>query len=610
MSQSFQINLRGIIDLLANHLYSSPSVFVRELLQNAVDAISARRALDPDHPGRVEVTLGVSDQGAPQLSFHDDGIGLTEEETHRFLSTIGESSKRGEVMADLAAVRDDFIGQFGIGLLSCFVVSEEILMVSRSARPGPAATIEWRGREDGTYAIVRREDDDGPVGTTVYLSCRRGCSEWFRPRKLEELLLHFGALLPFSIRIDDGSTVPRVINPDPPPWRLPIEGAALRDASLGFGQRLFGRSFFDAIPLRDEALGLQGVALVLPESPRPQQRPEHRVYVRHMFVADHSDNLLPDWAFFVSCIVDSRRLRPTASRESFTRDEALERTQRAIGDAIRAYLLELERSSPQRLQAFVDLHERALKALAAQDPELLAVFADWLPFETSLGPMTFGTFRRQVDRVRYVATVDAFRQISQVAAAQDLHLVNGGYAYDSEVLEALRQQMPEAGITRVEVQDVAASLTDPEEADDDIERLAGAAAEELEGFGCRVALKCFVPHDVPALYLVSERTRFARAAAQTAGESDPLYAGLLGAIGAQQRRAPPPTFCLNVDNPLVRRLSVVEDVQVVSSMVRILYLQTLLMGRHPLTADELKQLTRGLQSLMDLALRGHDGMMH
>ena len=35
----FQINLRGIIDLLSNHLYSSPDVFVRELLQNGVDAI-------------------------------------------------------------------------------------------------------------------------------------------------------------------------------------------------------------------------------------------------------------------------------------------------------------------------------------------------------------------------------------------------------------------------------------------------------------------------------------------------------------------------------------------------------------------------------------------
>ena len=39
----FQVNLGGMIDILSNHLYSSPDVFVRELLQNAMDAIAARK---------------------------------------------------------------------------------------------------------------------------------------------------------------------------------------------------------------------------------------------------------------------------------------------------------------------------------------------------------------------------------------------------------------------------------------------------------------------------------------------------------------------------------------------------------------------------------------
>ncbi len=43
MEHRFQINLRGLIDLLSNHLYSGPEVFVRELLQNGVDAIRAHK---------------------------------------------------------------------------------------------------------------------------------------------------------------------------------------------------------------------------------------------------------------------------------------------------------------------------------------------------------------------------------------------------------------------------------------------------------------------------------------------------------------------------------------------------------------------------------------
>ena len=42
-SHTFQVDLRGLVDLLSHHLYSSPRVYVRELLQNAVDAVTARQ---------------------------------------------------------------------------------------------------------------------------------------------------------------------------------------------------------------------------------------------------------------------------------------------------------------------------------------------------------------------------------------------------------------------------------------------------------------------------------------------------------------------------------------------------------------------------------------
>ena len=37
----FQVNLKGMIALLSEHIYSNPNTFVRELLQNCVDAITA-----------------------------------------------------------------------------------------------------------------------------------------------------------------------------------------------------------------------------------------------------------------------------------------------------------------------------------------------------------------------------------------------------------------------------------------------------------------------------------------------------------------------------------------------------------------------------------------
>ena len=43
----FQVNLGGMLDILSNHLYKSPDVFLRELLQNGADAITLRQKRQP-----------------------------------------------------------------------------------------------------------------------------------------------------------------------------------------------------------------------------------------------------------------------------------------------------------------------------------------------------------------------------------------------------------------------------------------------------------------------------------------------------------------------------------------------------------------------------------
>ncbi len=96
MSNTFQVDLRGIVDLLSHHLYGSPQVYVRELLQNAVDAITAVRHADPDASGEVVIeSADVTGDGTLRIS--DNGIGLTEAQVHELLATIGRSSKRDDL---------------------------------------------------------------------------------------------------------------------------------------------------------------------------------------------------------------------------------------------------------------------------------------------------------------------------------------------------------------------------------------------------------------------------------------------------------------------------------------------------------------------------------
>ena len=86
----FNVNLGGMMDLLSNHLYSTPKVFLRELLQNAADAISLRQAHGMDEEPKIEIIITEK----KSLVFKDNGSGLTGDEIHRFISVIGQSSKK------------------------------------------------------------------------------------------------------------------------------------------------------------------------------------------------------------------------------------------------------------------------------------------------------------------------------------------------------------------------------------------------------------------------------------------------------------------------------------------------------------------------------------
>lgn len=98
--------------------------------------------------------------------FKITGIGLKEEEVYRFLTVIGESSKRDTPDAD------DYIGRFGIGLLSCFVVTNEITVESRSAMDKQA--VRWCGKVDGTYQTTL-PNEEWPIGSRVILVPKK---EW------------------------------------------------------------------------------------------------------------------------------------------------------------------------------------------------------------------------------------------------------------------------------------------------------------------------------------------------------------------------------------------------------------------------------------------------
>ena len=134
----------------------NPTVALRELIQNAADAVQARRKFEgrPDEWGRITVTL-LSRGNEPWLVVEDDGIGMSEHVLTGPLLDFGTSFWRSPLATEefpgLMAAGMRSIGRFGIGFFSVFMLGSTVRVYSlRSDRGRDAARLlEFR---DGTSA--------------------------------------------------------------------------------------------------------------------------------------------------------------------------------------------------------------------------------------------------------------------------------------------------------------------------------------------------------------------------------------------------------------------------------------------------------------------------
>ncbi|HET7724603.1 MAG TPA: HSP90 family protein [Propionibacteriaceae bacterium] len=602
-SDTFQVDLRGLVDLLSRHLYSSPKVYVRELLQNGVDAVTERGTTD-DRPAILLTGADTSADG--RMHCFDAGVGLDEADVRTFLATIGRSSKRD----DLGLARTDMLGQFGIGLLSAFLVTDEIEVLSRK---GDGPVVRWRGRGDGSYVVDQVTPDPadprarwlaaGP-GTCVALAPRRGEEEWLAGDRVVALAREYGRFLPLRVEAST-RTGTTTIAPVTPPWLIGDPGVR-RTAVRDLGVAELGIPPFATVPVSVPAAGLHGVALILGNPTHSGRRPGSRVYLKGMLLGDEMSGLLPEWAFFARLVVDTTQLRPTASREALYSDELLADTRTALGDQLRRWLARLAETEPQRLTEFLQIHHVAAKGMALADDEMLRVLLPVLPFETNSGEETLPDLARRSTTVYVTRTVDDFRQVAQVGAGQGMEIVNGGYVYTYDLVLKAAAVLPGARVVPLSPDDLDAHIRTVEASrESDVAWPLGQMRAALDRLDVDLELRGFSPASVPALYLDSETAQERRERRAVQEKADDTWAAILGAFddGTSDR----PRLLLNDENQTVRRLLEVRDPGLAAMGVESLYARALLMGHHRLRAADLAALDRSFLGLLDRAMGGDRG---
>jgi hypothetical protein len=138
----FELDRSAVLELFTGErLYEDPYVFVRELLQNAIDAVRLRQVLHPGDPGGVAVSCWEDRDGFVWFRIDDDGVGMDEERLREYFLRVGRSYYRtAELRADLLRRghgEHEFvaISRFGIGVLSCFLAGDRVELSTRRRAP-------------------------------------------------------------------------------------------------------------------------------------------------------------------------------------------------------------------------------------------------------------------------------------------------------------------------------------------------------------------------------------------------------------------------------------------------------------------------------------------
>ncbi|WP_148050749.1 ATP-binding protein [Pseudomonas moraviensis] len=177
-SFGFELDQHKILDLLTGHtLYNDTDVVIRELTQNALDAVRLQyTAVSPPNNsgGRIDISW---DETTKILEVRDNGTGMSQAVIEDHLLKVGSSRYQDPKFKEKHP-NFSSISRFGIGVLSAFMVADNVEITTCSLEDEKARQISLRSVH-GKYLIklldkVTQKDEIGvfPHGSRVRLKLR------------------------------------------------------------------------------------------------------------------------------------------------------------------------------------------------------------------------------------------------------------------------------------------------------------------------------------------------------------------------------------------------------------------------------------------------------
>lgn len=373
----FRAEVRKVLHIITNSLYTNREIFLRELVSNASDALDKLRFQQnkgstphaSDLPLEIRIT---TDKDGKTLTITDTGIGMTREELVENLGTIARSGSE-QFLADLAAESADMkdgeakpdasniIGRFGVGFYAVFMVADKVEVTSRPAfEDAPAYT--WTSDGLGTFSVGEAEGDAVRRGTVITAHIKEDASEFLEKYRCESIIRKHSAFIPFPVFVDGER-----VNTTPALWREP-KFSVTKEQYAEFYKFLTydGKDPLDTLHLSVDAPVQFNALLFIPDvaqdffgADRDHWGPD--LYARRVLIQRENKELLPEYLGFLKGVVDTEDLPLNISRETLQENVLLRKIQQTITKQTLTHLEKLAENDKEKYTTFWQRHGRIFK---------------------------------------------------------------------------------------------------------------------------------------------------------------------------------------------------------------------------------------------------------
>ncbi len=404
--QSFQAEVRQLLDIVIHSLYTDREIFTRELVSNASDALEKLKHLqltessihEAEQPLQIEIT---TDEANRQLIIADRGIGMTKEELVQNLGTIAHSGTKAFIknLQEKGGQNAGMIGQFGVGFYSVFMVADRVDVFTRSWQ-ADAPSLRWTS--DGREGYEIEEVEAQSRGVKIVIHLKEEHAEFAQQSRIKDLLNKYSNFVAFPILLNGER-----VNQIEALWLKSKNEVTeqeyedfYRFTAKAWDKPKFTMHFSADAPLDIHAL------LFLPEENQERfgfgpVQPGVALYCKRVLIDPQPDGLLPEWLRFVRGVIDSADLPLNISRESMQDSALIKKLGQVVTKRLLKFLEKKATDEPETYRGFYQNFSRFLKEGIVSSHEHRESLAGLLRFESSLSePGTLHSFDDYLSRAK------------------------------------------------------------------------------------------------------------------------------------------------------------------------------------------------------------------